>query len=99
MSIGPERAALILFISQVVNVTHNRLKKQQGEKDEANDGMIAVQQANLCRRLLGEPYANPNRRCIHEVCEELEQAVDQPGTTEGTQADQDTANGEKQDKS
>ena len=97
MSVRPKCATLVLLVSQMVDVTHNGLEEQQSEEDEADDGMVAVKQANLGRGLLSQPNTDADRRCVHQICEELEQAVDEPCTAEGAQANEDTADWEEED--
>lgn len=97
MSVRPECAALVLLVPQVVDVAHDRLEDQHHKQDEANGRMVAVKQASLSRCLLGQPNTDADRRCVHQACEELEQAVDEPCTAEGAQADENAADREEDD--
>lgn len=96
MAVRPDCAAIVFLVLHVVDDTKYWLEEKQDEHDDADNGMIVVQQ--VVRDVVDHPNTKAERDNVRDVCEELEDAVDEPDTAEGAQADKDGASWEEENK-
>jgi len=71
------------------------LEEQQDEHDDADDGVVVVDEAD--GRLVDHVEAEAECGDVHGVGEDLECGVDEPEAWEGGQADEDGTYGEEYD--
>lgn len=95
MSVRPDRAAMVLLERKVMQQPQDGLEEQQSEDDDADDGVVVADQTH--RDAVNNPDADAKGRDVHEVGEDLEDAVDEPQAAERGQADEDGAHGEEDD--
>lgn len=95
MSVRPDSATSVLLVRKVMQQPQNGLEEQESEHDDADDGVVAADQIH------GDPAYDPDSdakgRDVHEVREDLEDAVDEPRAGEGGESDEDGAHGEEDD--
>lgn len=94
MSIRPDRAATMFLVFYVMHKPQDGLEEKKNEDDDADNGMIVVQQ--VVRNVIDHPHPKPESHEVRDVCEELEYAVDKPDTLEGAETDKNGAGGEEE---
>ena len=95
MAIGPHSPPTVLLKLNMVDETEDRLEEQQDENDDADDGVVVVEQVH--GNIVDHPDADAKRSNVDEVGEELEYAVDDPYAAEGAEADEYGTEGEEED--
>lgn len=76
--------------------SQDRLERQKDKHEDADNGVVVVKQAH--RNVIYEPHADTESSNVDEIGEDLEEAMDYPESGRGTEADEDRANWEEQNK-
>ncbi|KAH5519685.1 hypothetical protein HBI52_082590 [Parastagonospora nodorum] len=81
MPIRPHRPATILLILHMMHVPQNRLEEQQHKQHNADDRVVRGKQ--VVGYVVDHPDPQGKGNDVDDVCEELEEPVDEPGAAEG----------------
>jgi len=93
MSVRPDCPAAVLLVLDVMDEAEYGLEEQQNEDDDADNRMVTIEEVD--RYGVHHPDTQPESDNVYDVCEELEDAVDEPYAAERAKSNENSANGEE----